>query len=255
MEPLAEGEFMRIDGRKATDLRPVKMETGVLDYAEGSCLITVGMTRVLCAATVETSTPRWMKDDHRGWVTAEYNMLPRSNRDRTRRERSGSVSGRTQEIQRLVGRSLRAVTDLSAMPGIMITLDCDVIQADGGTRTASITGAYVALVHALYWAKEKEIISRMPLYDYVAAISVGKHEGTILADLCYHEDSNAEVDANFVMTGRGKLVEIQGTAEDAPFSEKEFIAMMGVARAGIKKLVNIQKKAITPALKLARRPQ
>jgi ribonuclease PH len=241
---------MRNDKRKTRELRPVTMETGVLDYAEGSCLITSGLTRVLCAASVEKRVPRWMSGEDRGWITAEYNMLPRSNRDRTRRDRNGKVSGRTLEIQRLIGRSMRAVADLTKMPGLTITIDCDVIQADGGTRTASTTGAFVALALALQWAKKEKLVKQIPLTDYVAAISVGKVDGKILLDLDYSEDYGAEVDANFVMTGRGGIVEVQGTAEADPFSQDELISMMGMAKTGINKLVVMQKKTINPALKL-----
>ncbi len=244
---------MRNDGRKATQLRSMKMETGVLDYAEGSCMITVGQTRILCAASVQTKLPRWLKGADQGWITAEYNMLPRSNRDRTRRDRSGKVSGRTLEIQRLIGRSLRAIADLKKMPGIQITLDCDVIQADGGTRTASITGAFVALVDALRWAKNEGLVKSMPLNDYVAAVSAGKVAGKLLLDLDYHEDSSAEVDANFVMTGRNGIVEIQGTAEKTPFTDEEFQSLLAMSRLGIKKLVKEQRKTIKPRLVIGRK--
>ena len=244
---------MRVDKRKTTQLRPMKIETGVLDYAEGSCMITVGQTRILCAASVQTRVPHWLKDSEQGWITAEYNMLPRSNRDRTRRDRSGKVSGRTLEIQRLIGRSLRAVADLKKMPGLQIIVDCDVIQADGGTRTASITGAFVALVDALRWAKKEGLIKSIPLNDYVAAVSTGKVDGKILLDLNYAEDSTAEVDANFVLTGRGGIVEIQVTAEADPFSDEEFAALLKLAKSGIRKLVAEQKNVIKPKLVLDRK--
>lgn len=245
---------MREDGRKATQGRPCILETGVLDYAEGSCMVTMGKNKVLCAASIETDVPRWLQGSGKGWVTAEYSMLPRSNRQRTRREsRTGKVSGRTQEISRLIGRSLRAVTDLEKMPGIQVTVDCDVIQADGGTRTASITGAFVALVNAFQHAKNAGILNVIPIYDYLAAISVGKVNGKILLDLKYSEDSTAEVDSNFVMTGSGKIVEIQSTAEDAPFSEEEFTAMLTEAKRGIKQLIALQKSIIKPRLTLLRR--
>ena len=236
---------MRNDERKPKQLRPLTLETGVLDYAEGSCLVTMGKTRVLCAASVEKKVPRWMADEGRGWITAEYNMLPRSNRERSRREgRSRSLSGRTQEIQRLIGRSLRSIVDLSKMPGVQVTCDCDVIQADGGTRTASITGAFVALVYALRWAVQETWIPSLPFRDYVAAVSVGKVDGQVLLDLDYSEDSTAEVDANFVLTGKGGIVEIQGTAEGEPFTQEEFLQMLSMAKLGVRKLVEVQKKAI-----------
>lgn len=245
---------MRNDGRKPTQLRPIKMETGVLDYAEGSCLISTGNTKVLCAATVERDVPRWLRDGDQGWVTAEYNMLPRSNKKRSRREgRSRKLSGRTMEIQRLIGRSCRAVVDLKLMPRMQIILDCDVIQADGGTRTASITGAYVALVEALRWAKKEKMIQTVPLKNMVAAVSVGKVDGKILLDLDYSEDVTAEVDANFVMTGKGEIVEIQGTAEGDPFTQAEMMAMLKIAKNGILKLINEQKKTIRPRLVIGRR--
>lgn len=245
---------MRNDGRRPNQLRPVTMETGVLDYPEGSCLITTGKTKVLCAATIERDLPRWLRDGEKGWVTAEYNMLPRSNRTRSRREgRHGNVGGRTLEIQRLIGRACRAVVDLKAMPHLQIILDCDVIQADGGTRTASITGAYIALVEALRMAKKKNMIETIPLKDQVAAISVGKVDGKILLDLDYSEDVTAEVDANFVMTGKGEIVEVQGTAEGDPFTEAELSKMLKFAKTGIRKLIAEQRKIIKPKLIISRR--
>ena len=240
---------MRHEKRKPRQMRPMILETGVLDFAEGSCLVTAGKTRILCAASVETKLPRWLAGKDQGWITAEYNMLPRSNRSRSRREgRSGNLGGRTQEIQRLIGRSLRSVADLHKMPGIQVTLDCDVIQADGGTRTAAITGAFVSLAYALRWAQKQGLVQTMPLVDYVAAVSVGKVGGKLLLDLDYSEDSTAEVDANFVLTGSGKIVEVQGTAEGHPFSKTEFLKMMDLAGMGVKKLITLQKGAISPGL-------
>jgi ribonuclease PH len=227
-------------------MRPVTLERGVVRYAEGSCLVTFGETRVLCAATVEEKGPPWLRGTGKGWVTAEYAMLPRATLERTRRESTtGKPSGRTQEIQRLIGRSLRAVVDLGALGERQITVDCDVLQADGGTRTASITGAWIALHDALKWMEGRAMLQgRQPLKDHVAAISCGIVAGQPVLDLDYIEDSGAQTDANFVMTGKGGIVEVQGTAEGEPFSEEQLAAMMALARAGISDLVAMQKTVI-----------
>ncbi|MDB5512300.1 MAG: ribonuclease [Enterovirga sp.] len=237
---------MRPSKRRSDELRPVTLERGVARYAEGSCLVAFGNTRVLCTASLEDRPPPWLRGSGKGWVTAEYSMLPRATHERTRREvTSGKPSGRTQEIQRLIGRSLRAVVNLQALGERQITLDCDVIQADGGTRTASITGAWVALHDCLAWMRARSIISVDPLKDHVAAISCGIHAGTPVLDLDYEEDSAAETDANFVMTGSGGIVEVQGTAEGKPFSEDEFLQLLRLAKAGVADLVEKQKAAIS----------
>jgi ribonuclease PH len=235
---------MRGDGRAPTDLRSVKYETGYLEWAEGSCLFEMGKTRVLCAASYEASVPRFLQGTGRGWVTAEYGMLPRATSERTQREASkGRPSGRTQEIQRLIGRSLRAVTNLQALKEGTIWIDCDVIQADGGTRTAAITGGYIALAVALRGLKEQGIVTGDVLRDSVAAISAGIVDGQPLLDLDYSEDSRAEVDFNVVMTGSGNLVEVQGTAEGEPFSRQQLDAMVSLASDGIERLTAIQREA------------
>lgn len=231
--------------RRPDELRPVTPERAVARYAEGSCLVSFGNTKVLCTASLEERGPPWLRGSGRGWVTAEYAMLPRATHERTRREvTSGKPSGRTQEIQRLIGRSLRAVTNLPALGERQITIDCDVLQADGGTRTASITGAWVALRDCLAWMRARSIISVDPLRDHVAAVSCGIHQGVPVLDLDYAEDSAAETDANFVMTGSGGIVEVQGTAEGKPFSEAELLSMMSLARAGIADLVARQKAVV-----------
>ena len=237
---------MRPSTRLPTQMRPVTLERGVVRYAEGSCLVTFGETRVLCAATVEEKGPPWLRGTGKGWVTAEYAMLPRATLERTRRESTtGKPSGRTQEIQRLIGRSLRAVVDLGALGERQITVDCDVLQADGGTRTASITGAWIALHDALKWMEGRAMLQgRQPLKDHVAAISCGIVAGQPVLDLDYIEDSGAQTDANFVMTGKGGIVEVQGTAEGEPFSEEQLAAMIALARAGISDLVAMQKTVI-----------
>jgi ribonuclease PH len=236
---------MRPSKRAADELRQVTIERGVARYAEGSCLIKFGSTHVLCTASLEDKPPPWLRGQGRGWVTAEYAMLPRATHTRTRREATaGKQSGRTQEIQRLIGRSLRAVTNLQALGERQVTLDCDVLQADGGTRTAAITGAWVALHDCLKWMHGRSIIKDHPLRDHVAAISCGVSSGEAVLDLDYAEDSAAETDANFVMTGAGSLVEVQATAEAAVFTEAQLQAMMGLARGGILKLVALQKSAI-----------
>jgi ribonuclease PH len=214
-------------------------------YAEGSCFVKFGDTHVLVTATLEDRMPPWLKGQARGWITAEYGMLPRATHERTRREASaGKQGGRTVEIQRLIGRSLRTVVDLEALGERQITIDCDVIQADGGTRTASITGGWVALHDCLNWMKNREIIRTVPLRDHVAAISCGISNGTAVLDLDYAEDSAAETDANFVLTGTGGIVEIQGTAEKTPFTEAQLLALLALARKGVGKLVDLQKLAV-----------
>jgi ribonuclease PH len=236
---------MRPSGRKFDQLRAISFERNYIKHAEGSCLVKFGDTHVLCTASLEERVPPWMKGLGKGWVTAEYGMLPRSTGDRMRREASaGKQSGRTQEIQRLVGRSLRAVVDLVALGEKQITLDCDVIQADGGTRTAAITGSWIALHDCLKWMEARSMFKTWPLKDHVAAISCGIHEGSTVLDLDYIEDSAADTDSNFVMTGSGGIVEIQGTAEGEPFSQDRFLELMSVARKGIDELVGMQKAAI-----------
>ncbi|MBN4096435.1 MULTISPECIES: ribonuclease PH [Methylobacterium] len=236
---------MRPSKRAADELRPVSLERAVSRYAEGSCLVSFGNTRVLCTASLEERAPPWLRGSGKGWVTAEYAMLPRATHERTRREvGSGKPSGRTQEIQRLIGRSLRAVTNLPAMGERQITIDCDVIQADGGTRTAAITGAWVALHDCFAWMRTRSIISVDPLRDHVAAVSCGLYKGMPVLDLDYAEDSAAETDANFVLTGRGGIVEVQGTAEMEPFTQEQLLELLGLARAGTERLVALQKEAL-----------
>lgn len=236
---------MRPSNRDASALRSVSIERGVARYAEGSCLVKFGNTHVLCAASLEDKPPPWLRGQARGWVTAEYSMLPRATASRTKRESvSGKPSGRTHEIQRLIGRSLRAVVDLQAMGERQIVVDCDVIQADGGTRTAAITGAWVALHDCLAWMHHRSMIKHMPIRDQVAAISCGIVKGEAVLDLDYAEDSSAETDANFVMTGQGGIVEVQATAENAPFTEAQLGSMLALARAGIGELVLLQKAAV-----------
>ena len=226
-------------------MRAVTIERGIAMKAEGSCLVAFGNTRVLVTASVETSLPGWLRGKGQGWVTAEYGMLPRATGSRTRREATaGKQSGRTQEIQRLIGRSLRAVVDLQALGEVQVTLDCDVLEADGGTRTASITGAYVALADAVRWMEARQLTKGPVLRDSVAAISCGIYRGTPVLDLDYLEDVEAETDANFVMTGSGKFVEIQGTAEGAPFDRAELDSLMVLAEQGIGALTAIQKTAL-----------
>ncbi len=235
----------RIDGRDTTQLRPVEIRRGYLRHAEGSALIVMGGTTVLCSASVDEGVPPFLKGSGRGWVTAEYGMLPRSTNTRVSRDgRRGGVSGRTQEIQRLIGRSLRAVFDLDGLGERSILIDCDVIEADGGTRTASITGSYVALCDAVNWLSTRGLIEKNPIRDAVAAISVGIIGGVPMLDLCYDEDSTADVDMNLVMTGGGELVEIQGTAEQHPFSTDQLAAMLDLGKQGVGQLVNLQKQAL-----------
>ena len=236
---------MRPSGRTADEMRPVSLERGASKHAEGSCLVRFGDTHVLCTASVEDRVPPWLRGGGKGWVTAEYGMLPRSTGERMRREATqGKQGGRTLEIQRLIGRSLRAVVDLKALGERQITVDCDVIQADGGTRTAAITGAFVALSDALAWMRARDMIGNDVIGDHIAAVSCGICDGEAVLDLDYAEDSQAETDANFVMTGSGGIVEIQGTAEGKPFSEDEFTALLVLARSGIGRLVDLQKMAV-----------
>jgi ribonuclease PH len=236
---------MRPSGRRFDQLREITLEPGVSAHAEGSCLVKFGRTQVLCTASLESGVPPFLKGSGKGWVTAEYGMLPRSTGERMRREAAaGKQSGRTQEIQRLIGRALRAVTDFSVMGERQIVLDCDVIQADGGTRTAAITGAFVALHKCFELMKRDQLIKSIPLKDHVAAISCGVHNGNCVLDLDYEEDSSAGTDANFVMTGKGHIVEVQGTAEGEPFTEETFTQLMSLARNGILQLVEMQRKAI-----------
>ena len=236
---------MRPSKRASAELRAVTLERKVARYAEGSCLVKFGGTHVLCTASLEDKPPPWLRGQGRGWVTAEYAMLPRATHTRTRREStSGKPSGRTQEIQRLIGRSLRAVTNLQGMGERQITIDCDVLQADGGTRTASITGAWVALHDCLDWMRSRSIVKENPLRDHVAAVSCGIYQGEPVLDLDYAEDSEAQTDANFVMSGAGMLVEVQASAEGAVFSEAELGSMMALAKAGIADLVALQKLAL-----------
>ena len=233
----------RSDGRGLKSLRSVKITRNYLKHAEGSVLIKIGDTKVICSASVEERVPPFLRNTGKGWVTAEYSMLPRSTHTRTSREKGGG-NGRAFEIQRLIGRSLRSVTDLSAFGERTLWIDCDVIQADGGTRTASITGAYVALVDAFRKMMKNDLIEKVPVKDSVAAISVGKVEGEVLLDLNYEEDSKAEVDMNVVMTGAGKFVEIQGTAEGGVFTKKEMDELVKIAQRGIRVLTRIQKKSL-----------
>ncbi|MGI8525806.1 MAG: ribonuclease PH [Pseudolabrys sp.] len=236
---------MRPSRRPPDELRAVSLERGVVKYAEGSCLVKFGDTHVLVTASLEERLPPWLKGQGRGWVTAEYGMLPRATAERTRREASaGKQGGRTVEIQRLIGRSLRSVIDLQALGERQITIDCDVIQADGGTRTASITGAWVALADCLTWMKSRDMLGAPVMRDHIAAVSCGVYQNTAVLDLDYAEDSQAETDANFVMTGSGNIVEIQATAEKTPFSQDQLLALLDLARKGIDKLVGLQKIAV-----------
>jgi ribonuclease PH len=236
---------MRPSGRKSSELRAVRIQRGFTRHAEGSVLVEFGDTRVLCTASVEERVPPFLKDSGRGWVTAEYGMLPRSTNTRTDREAArGKQSGRTQEIQRLIGRSLRAVTELSALGQRTIHLDCDVLQADGGTRTAAITGSFVALHDAVTWLQGRKLLRENPIRDFVAAISVGVFQGTPVLDLDYAEDSACGCDMNVVMTGAGNFVEVQGTAEGAAFGRAELDELIGLAERGIRELIGQQKKAL-----------
>ena len=234
--------MIRIDNRSQTQLRPVRLAIDYLDYPEGSVLIETGNTRVLCAASAEEKVPPFLEGKGKGWVTAEYNMLPRSTHTRNSRERDGRVSGRTQEIQRLIGRSLRAVVDMDVLGPRTITLDCDVLQADGGTRTASITGAYVALHRACSLLMKRGVLSEHPVRTAVAAVSVGVVSGEIMLDLCYEEDSRADVDFNVVMTAEHDFIEVQGTGEGGVFSRSTMESLVNLAEQGISELLEIQKR-------------
>ena len=240
---------MRPSRRAPDELRAVSLERGVVKYAEGSCMVKFGDTHVLVTATLEERLPPWLKGQGRGWVTAEYGMLPRATLERTRREATaGKQGGRTVEIQRLIGRSLRAAVDLEALGERQITIDCDVIQADGGTRTASITGAWVALADCIAWMKSRNMFKKdvadKVLRTNIAAISCGIYQGTPVLDLDYAEDSEADTDANFVMTGDGRIIEIQGTAEKEPFTQDELMKLMALAQQGVGRLVELQKMAM-----------
>jgi ribonuclease PH len=238
----------RSDGRRPNELRPVSIETDYLKYAEGSCLIAVGNTRVLCAATIDEKVPQWMKGRGTGWVTAEYAMLPRATQERTQREATkGRLGGRTHEIQRIIGRALRAVTDMTKMGERTVWLDCDVLQADGGTRTAAVTGAWVALALALRGAFDPKDARKWPLIGQIAATSVGIVAGQPLLDLAYDEDSRAEVDMNVFMTDQGKFTELQGTAEATPFTRSELSTLLGLAEEGIRQLLAAQRAVLEAA--------
>ncbi|MEO8420655.1 MAG: ribonuclease PH [Hyphomicrobium sp.] len=237
---------MRPSKRSPDELRRVSIERAVSKHAEGSCLIKFGDTHVLCTASLEERVPPWLKGQGRGWVTAEYGMLPRATNDRMRREVTvGHASGRTQEIQRLIGRALRAIVDLPKLGERQISVDCDVIQADGGTRTAAITGAWVALYDCIQWMKLRDMVKDDVLRDHIAAVSCGLYKGTAVLDLDYAEDSAAEADSNFVMTGSGGIVEVQGTAETVAFSQESFDQLMALAKKGIGELVALQKLTVS----------
>ncbi len=239
---------MRANGRRADELRPVRIQRRYTRHAEGSVLVEFGDTRVLCTASVEERVPPFLKDTGRGWVTAEYGMLPRSTNTRTDREAArGKQSGRTQEIQRLIGRSLRAVVDLASLGQRTLTIDCDVLQADGGTRTAAITGSFVALHDAIAFLRKKNLLTQNPLRDFVAAVSVGMHKGVALLDLDYAEDSACGCDMNVVMTGAGSFVEVQGTAEGEVFTREQLDALVALAERGIRELIKRQKAALEVA--------
>jgi ribonuclease PH len=237
--------MLRVDGRRDDQLRPLQLDRELNKYAEGSCMIWLGDTQVLCTATVDERVPPFLKGSGSGWVTAEYSMLPRATQSRQPRESTkGGQTGRTMEIQRLIGRALRSVVELRDLGERTITIDCDVIQADGGTRTASITGAYVALHDAMHWMQRRGLLRTLPAFDTIAAVSVGIVDGSELLDLCYEEDSRAAVDMNVVLTGRGRLVEIQGTAEGTPFSREQMNRLLDLAEVGIKELITAQRRVI-----------
>ena len=236
---------MRNDGRKPDEMRRIKIRKNIMKFAEGSCMIEVGNTRVICTASVEERVPPFLRNTGSGWVTAEYGMLPRSCNTRTPREASrGKQSGRTYEIQRLIGRSLRSVIELKKLGERTIWIDCDVIQGDGGTRTASITASFIALMDALSYLKKNNLVKTLPVRDFVAAVSVGIVDGQMYLDLNYEEDSRAEVDMNIIMTGNGRLVEVQGTAERKPFSKKELDRLINMGEKGIKELIALQHKTL-----------
>ncbi len=237
---------MRPDNRQPSELRKIKVRKGFLKNAFGSCLIEMGETKVICTASIEEKVPQFLKKEGKGWLTAEYGMLPASCNERIARESSkGKPSGRTQEIQRLIGRSLRSIVDLKKIGERTIWIDADVIQGDGGTRTASITGCFIALAEAIEKLRKADILQESPIIDYIAAVSVGIVNGKPVLDLCYQEDSKADVDMNVVMTGSGKFVEIQGTAESEPFSKKEMDTLLNLAKRGISQLIDVQKKTVS----------
>jgi len=240
--------MLRVDGRRPDELRPVTIERGVAKFAEGSCLIKMGDTHMLVTATVEEGVPRFLKGQGQGWVTAEYAMLPRSGKQRNQRDANRGPNGRSMEIQRLIGRCLRSVVNMRALGERTVTIDCDALQADGGTRTAAITAAYVALQDAISWMMDRRMIKTNPLQDQIAAISVGIVGSTELLDLCYEEDSRAATDMNIIMTGAGKFVEIQGTAEADPFSGENLLSMLKLGHKGIQQLVDLQKAALSQPL-------
>lgn len=245
-DPQRGGNIVRVDGREPVQLRPIHIETNYLKHPEGSVLISVGDTKVICAASIEDRVPPFMRGEGKGWITAEYSMLPRATEQRNIRESSkGKVTGRTMEIQRLIGRALRAIVDLSAIGERTVWIDCDVIQADGGTRTASITGAFVAMAFALNNLTAKKSLSKFPIIDFLAATSVGiLKNNQVVLDLNYSEDSSAQVDMNIVMTGNGEFVELQGTGEEATFSQQELLELLGVAQEGLMELFEHQKNAL-----------
>ena len=241
-----QNEMQRPSGRRHDELRPVRLTRNYTKHAEGAVLVEFGDTKVICTASVDEKVPPFLRGKGQGWVTAEYGMLPRSTNTRSDREAArGKQSGRTQEIQRLIGRSLRSVVDLIALGERTLQIDCDVIQADGGTRTASITGAWVALNDCIAWMKARNMVKNGVIKDHVAAISCGIFQNVAVLDLDYAEDSEADTDANFVMTGSGNIIEIQGTAEKTPFTEEQFLALLALARKGVGKLVDLQKLAVT----------
>lgn len=236
---------MRVDNRKPDELRPLIIKRHFTKYAPGSVLVETGNTKVICTASIEENVPPHVKNTGEGWITAEYSMLPSSTPTRAPRESTkGKVSGRTQEIQRLIGRSLRSIIDLALLKERTIWIDCDVIQADGGTRTAAITGSYVALMDAIQWLRNKDLIKENPVLNNVAAVSVGIVNGVVLLDLCYVEDASAQVDMNIVMTGNGKFIEVQGTGEEYSFSDEQLADMLKMAKNGIMEITEIQKKSL-----------
>lgn len=235
----------RVDGRRPDQLREVKITRHFTRYAEGSVLVETGNTKVICTATVEDKVPNWLRGQGQGWITAEYSMLPRSTHTRTAREASkGKIGGRTMEIQRLIGRALRSVVDLSKLGDTTIWIDCDVIQADGGTRTASITGSFVAMMDAIQWMMDNQKLTQCPVFDFLAATSVGIIQGIPMLDLCYEEDSHAQVDMNVVMSGEGKIIEIQGTGEESPFTRQELNLLYDLGEKGVQELIGYQKAAL-----------
>ncbi len=241
----------RIDGRKPDQLRSIKITRNFTRYAEGSVLIETGNTKVICTATVEDKVPGWLRGQDQGWITAEYSMLPRSTHGRSQRESMrGKIGGRTMEIQRLIGRALRSIVDLKKLGDHTIILDCDVIQADGGTRTASITGSFIALVDAINWMIENGKLLESPIYNFLAATSVGIVNGTPILDLCYEEDSSAQVDMNVIMTGDGKIIELQGTGEEAPFTREELNRLYALGEKGVLELVEFQHRSLGDLVKL-----